>query len=149
MRRRRGSSGVTLIELAATASVLAVALVATAAAVARSAALARTSSQTRAFARVAASVLEEVRGTRFDRVESTFDNVQRTYTEIPGAGTGATATITVQDAASGSTRWPVLRVVVRVNWQGTTGPEEYSAATFVCDRNANGSGSSVSGGSNP
>jgi type II secretory pathway pseudopilin PulG len=139
-----------LVELVVTASVLAVALLATAGAVARSAALSRSAAQTRAFARVAASVLEEVRGTRFDRVVSTFDNVQRTFNDIPGAGTGATATITVQDAGSGSTRWPVLRVVVRVAWQGPTGPEEYSAATFVCDRNADGSGSSVSGtGTNP
>jgi hypothetical protein len=134
------------VELAATAAVLAVALVATAAAVLKSAALSRSAAQTRAVARAAASVLEEVRGCRFDELVPTWDGVERSVTGLPGVGSPATAEVDVADAASGSSRWPVYRVVVTLRWQGATGPQTYVASTLLSDRNGNGSGSSVSGG---
>lgn len=143
MRKRLSCRGVTIIELAATGAVLAVALVATAAAVASSAGLARTATQSRAVSRAATSLLEEVRGTRFDQLVSNWNGRTRTWTDIAGVGKAVTGTVTITDAGSGSTRWPVYRANVRVDWRGATGPESMTVTTLICDRNANGSGSSV------
>ena len=131
MRTSRGSS---LVELLVAVSVLAVALVASAVGVLESSELERANAQTRALGPVLASLLDEVRATPFDEIETTWSGRSREVPGIPGSPTPAVATWTISDVAGSDSRWIVRRAGVELRWAGAHGPQQAAAVTFVSDR---------------
>lgn len=136
MRRlRRSDRGLSLIEVAAAGTVVAVGLVGTAASLVPASKLTQNSVETREIARVSAALLEEVRATRFDLIDSTFGGRQRQIAGVEGATTPPLAVFTVTDEPTGSSRWEVRRVVVTITWRGPRGDQSVTLGTLVCDRN--------------
>lgn len=152
MRRRRSAAGISLIELLVAASLLGTAVVATAASVLESAEHQRANARVRAVTPVLTSLLDEVRGAAFEDVDALFGGATRTLTGIPDCK-DATATYTVTDVATGSTRWFIKRVDVVVAWTGASGPVSMNATTYVAEmsveaqRAAAGSGSETASAS--
>lgn len=135
-RLRRSERGLSAVEVLAAATIVAVALVGTAASLLPASNLTQGSVETREVARAAGALLEEVRATRFDLIDTTYTGARRTLSGIQGASSPPVAVFTVTDEPTGSARWEVRRVVVTVTWSGPRGAETLSIGTLVGDRNA-------------
>ena len=92
----------------------------------------------RAAAPVLASLMEEVRGTPFSAIVTTYADQKRPVTGIPGAKSWALYTVT--DVPTGSTRWLVRKVEVRLSWIGHGGTRDARAVTYVADRTTGSGG---------
>ena len=138
-RGRRRQQGFTLVEFAASVAVVAVALVGTAASIAAAAEMSRSTQQTRAASRGAATLMENIRATPFDRLVSDYDDTTHTVKGIEDSesGTGS-ARVTVVEEATGSTKWKVYRVTVNTTWKGVAGDQNMSVVTYVSDRREGG-----------
>jgi hypothetical protein len=134
-----------MLDCLVASGVAAIALVATAATVLSAQRETQRITQVRAATPILASLLEEVRGAPFSTVVTNYAGATRAVTGMPMAGGGATATFTVTDVATGSTRWLVRRVDVLVRWNGPGGTGQVAGVTFVSDRSSGTSG--VGGGS--
>ena len=144
MRRRARKHGFTLVELMAAVAVASIALAATAAAVTTGAQLSRTSAETRASMRAAATMMERVRSTPYSQIADTFNNTTQTLSTLATAESSGTASVTVADVPTGSSRWGVKHVTVVARWKGVNGDTSRTFVTWICDRTA---GSSLSGAS--
>lgn len=137
MRRlRRSELGLSLVEVAAAGTVVAVGLVGTAASLVPASKLTQNSVETREIARVSGALLEEVRATRFDLIDATFGDQRREIAGVEGAASPPVAVFTVSDEPTGSARWEVRRVMITITWRGLRGTETVKIGTLVSDRNA-------------
>jgi hypothetical protein len=144
-RRKSGRAGSLLLDLLIVSGVAAMALVATSASVLSAQRETQRSTQLRAATPLLASLLEEVRGAPYSTLATNYDGVTRPVTGMPNAVTGVTATFKVEDVPTGSPRWPVSKVTVRIQWVGTGGACSISGVTYASDRASGTSG--VGGGS--
>jgi Tfp pilus assembly protein PilE len=133
-RGRKSRRGFTLVELTLIVAVSSVALVATAGAVTSGAKLAQTASETRAAIRATQTLMERVRATPYEDIETTFNNRSWPMSDLGCGNDDGTCAVAVTPISTGSTRWTVLQIRVTASWKGTAGPATQTMSTIACDR---------------
>lgn len=98
----------------------------------------RANARLRAAAPVLASLLDEVRSVPFTDLDAVYAGSSRSVV-VPDTVEDATATYIVEDVPTGSTRWLVRRVTVRMHWVSAAGTMDMSGATLVSDRTVDAS----------
>mgnify|MGYP001359262015 CR=1 FL=1 len=134
MKRAKSVRGMSLVEVAAAAVVVAVSLLGTTAAIVSGAALTSKTRYARAAARAGAAILEDVRATDFADVQTHFAGKRFTIDDDEtGAGSGY-ADVTVRQVDNGSTTFQVYEVTVFVHFPALTDREIGPVVTWVCNR---------------
>jgi hypothetical protein len=122
----------TLIELAAAAGFLATALLGAVASIASASALAIETEETRLAQRTAASLMENVRATRFEDLVEVFHGSSHAVTSPSGAD-GA-ADIAIQEVPNATAPWTVYEVRILVRWERPDASRAVEVRTYVSDR---------------
>jgi len=143
MKRLRRQEGFTLVELAASSFLVATSLLGTSAAILSGSKLASEVARTRASARAASSVMEQVRSTDFADLVTTFDGEAIDVTAGESGLENGTAHVTVELVDNGSTQYPVYQIVIDVRFDGATMDQSRPIVTYVSDRVAGSSLSST------
>lgn len=134
MRVRKSQRGFTLVELAASTAVGAIALLGTLSAVLMGANISRSAAETRLVARTTASLMDQIRGTGFDALNTDWNDTTHQFSDlVPGAPDG-TVRVSITPVDNGSDRWLVQRVELTATWTGQGGEQSMQLATFMSDR---------------